>query len=193
MQEGANMRFQYEPATSELPVQLMALDVPIVDENSNDLEYYAELIERLGLRVSTPHKAGGANMRTQYVQTTSELARQRMALDVLIVDENSNDLEYYAELIEKLGLRVFRCASYEAAIYSILRGRTFDLALVDQGSPAFEGQAVLRYLGPFTPVVVLTRNHRIDCYREAMGLGATDYLEKPVSLEQINRVLRQCL
>lgn len=69
-------------------------------------------------------------MRTQYVQTTSEFAGQRMPLDVLVVDENSNDLEYHAELFEKLGLRVFRCASYQAAIYSILRGRTFDLAVV---------------------------------------------------------------
>jgi hypothetical protein len=51
-------------------------------------------------------------MRTQYVQTTSEFAGQRMPLDVLVVDENSNDLEYHAELFEKLGLRVFRCASY---------------------------------------------------------------------------------
>jgi DNA-binding NtrC family response regulator len=40
---------------------------------------------------------------------------------------------------------------------------------------------------------VLTRNLSIDCYREAMGLGATDYLEKPISLAQINRVVRQCL
>jgi DNA-binding NtrC family response regulator len=132
-------------------------------------------------------------MRTQYVQTISEYAGQRMPLDVLMVDENANDLEYHAELFERLGLRVFRCASYQAAIYSILRGHTFDLAVVDQGSPAFEGQVVLRYLGPITPVVVLTRNHRIDCYRDAMGLGASDYLEKPVSIEQINRVLRQCL
>jgi len=76
-------------------------------------------------------------MRSQYGRTTSESAVQLMSLDLLIVDENSNDLKYYADLFETLGLRVFRCDSYQAAIYSILRGRTFDLAVVDQGLPSF--------------------------------------------------------
>jgi DNA-binding response OmpR family regulator len=132
-------------------------------------------------------------VRSQYRQTTTELAKQLMHLDVLIVDENSNDLKYYAELFETLGSRVFRCDSYQATVYSILRGRTFDLAVVDQGSAAFEGWVVLRYLRPFTPFVVLTRNHCMECYLEAMGLGAVDYLEKPVSVAEINRVLRGCL
>ena len=132
-------------------------------------------------------------MQSEYVETTVESVVQLMALDVLIVDENSNDLKYYAELFETEGLRVFRCDSYPAAINSILLGRTFDLAVVDQGSAAFEGHVVLRCLRPFTPSVVLTRNYHIDCYDEAMELGAAEYLEKPVSLAQLNRVLRQRL
>src|SRR6202790_4112191 len=132
-------------------------------------------------------------MQSQYGETTTETAVQLMALDVLMVDENSNDLSYSAELFETLGFRVFRYESYPAAIRSILMGGTFDLAFVDQGSPAFEGRVVLRYLRPFTPCVVLTRNHRIDCYYEAMDLGVAKYLEKPVSLAQISRTLRGCL
>jgi CheY-like chemotaxis protein len=132
-------------------------------------------------------------MRSEYGQTTTEVAVQVMALDVLMVDQNSNDLTYYAELFETLGFRVFRYESYAAAINSILLGRTFDLAVVDQGSPAFEGRVVLRYLRPFTPFVVLTRSYRVDCYREAIGLGAAEYLEKPISLAQFRRALRDCL
>src|ERR1700737_5298800 len=132
-------------------------------------------------------------MRSQHGQTTSELAVRLMALDLLVIDENSNDLKYYAELFETEGLRVFRCDSYEVSIYSILRRRTFDLAIVDQGSAVFEGRAVLRCLRPFTPFVVLTSNHDIDCHHEAMELGAAEDLEKPVSLAQIHRVLRECL
>jgi DNA-binding response OmpR family regulator len=116
-----------------------------------------------------------------------------MALDVLMVDENPNDLKYHAELFETLGFTVFRCASYEAAIYSILHGRTFDLAVVDQGSASFDGRVVLRYLRPFTPFVVWTRNYCMECYLEAMGLGAAEYLEKPISVAEINRVVRECL
>jgi two-component system KDP operon response regulator KdpE len=132
-------------------------------------------------------------MRSQYGETTTEVAVQLVALDVLMVDQNSDDLMYYAELFETLGFRVFRYESYAAAINSILLGGTFDLAVVDQGSPAFEGRVVLRYLKPFTPFVVLTRRFRVDCCREALGLGAAEYLEKPISLGQISRALRDCL
>jgi DNA-binding response OmpR family regulator len=130
-------------------------------------------------------------MRSECVQTASESVVQLIALDVLIVDENLNDLKYYAELFETEGLRVVRYDSYKMAIYSILRGRPFDLAVVDQGSAAFEGRAVLRCLRPFTPVLVLTRNYHIDCYRQAMELGAAEYLEKPLSPAQIHRVLHE--
>ena len=132
-------------------------------------------------------------MQSEYVQTTVEPVVKLIALDVLIVDENLNDLKYYAEIFEAEGLRVVRRDSYKMAIYSILRGRTFDLAVVDQGSAAFEGRAVLRCLRPFTPVLVLTRDYHIECYRQAMELGAAEYLEKPVSPEQIHRALRECL
>ena len=131
-------------------------------------------------------------MQSQYEQSISELAVQVVPLDVLMVDENSNDLKYHAELFETLGFRVSRCASYQTAIYSILQGRTFDLAVVDQGSAAFDGRVVVRYLRPLTPFVVLARNYCMECYLEAMGLGAADYLEKPISLAEINHVLREC-
>lgn len=132
-------------------------------------------------------------MQSQYEQSISELAVQVVPLDVLMVDENSNDLKYHAELFETLGFRVSRCASYQTAIYSILQGRTFDLAVVDQGSAAFDGRVVVRHLRPLTPFVVLARNYCMECYLEAMGLGAADYLEKPISLAEINHVLRECV
>ena len=50
-------------------------------------------------------------MRSECVQTISESVGQFIPLDVLIVDENSNDLKYYAELFETEGLRVYRCDS----------------------------------------------------------------------------------
>jgi DNA-binding NtrC family response regulator len=40
-----------------------------------------------------------------------------------------------------------------------------------------------------TPVVVLTRCLEMNCYLEAMQLGAADYLEKPVAPAEFERLV----
>ena len=55
--------------------------------------------------------------------------------------------------------------------------------VVSQGSQAFEGRRVLdraTQLDRRRPVLVVTRLTNMQCYLEAMQLGAVDYLEKPV-------------
>jgi DNA-binding NtrC family response regulator len=129
----------------------------------------------------------------EFAMVVKELAKQCGRSEVLIVDENCDDLNYYSEIIEAQGFRVHRYRSYHEAIYFVLVGRRVDLAVVDQGSSAFEGRVVLQYLGPLVPFVVLTRSRHMQCYIEAMELGATDYLEKPVSPAHIERALHECL
>lgn len=115
---------------------------------------------------------------------------------VLVVDEDVQDLSNHAILLEAEGFEAIKCGSYEAAIRSIEK-EDFELALVDQGSPAFECRVVLRYLKRFnrrsTPFVVLARFADMKCYLQALELGAVDYLLKPISAEQMNWVCQTCL
>jgi DNA-binding NtrC family response regulator len=84
---------------------------------------------------------------------------QYLGRKVLLVDENVQDLSNHAKLLESEGFEVVKCGSYETAMCSVEK-EDFDFAMVDQGSPAFEGRGVLRYLNqvnPRTPFVVSTR------------------------------------
>jgi DNA-binding NtrC family response regulator len=68
----------------------------------------------------------------------------------------------------------------------------FDFALVDQGSTAFEGLRVIRHLVRYnlrTPFIVVARWKDGMCYQQALALGATDYLEKPVSSTEMNWII----
>ena len=68
----------------------------------------------------------------------------------------------------------------------------FDLAIVSQGSPAFETHQLVKLAlahNRHTPVVVLTRSLEMSCYLEAMQLGAVDYVEKPLAHKEFERLV----
>jgi DNA-binding response OmpR family regulator len=114
---------------------------------------------------------------------------------VLVVDEDIQDLRSHAMPFEAHGCKVYKCSSYETALRSVEK-EDFDLAIVDQGSPAFEGERVILHLNHYsrrTPFIVLARRKDTKCYLKALGLGAVDYLEKPVSAEEMNRVIQHFL
>jgi len=114
---------------------------------------------------------------------------------VLIFDEDVDDLTRIAEPFEAQGFEVHRCLSVETAKRCVER-EDFDLALVDQGSSAFEGLRVIRHLVRYnlhTPFFVVARRKDADCYLQSLAVGASDYLEKPVSAAELGWIIRNYL
>jgi DNA-binding NtrC family response regulator len=106
---------------------------------------------------------------------------------VLVVDDDLNDLLYYSAILQHEGYEVRSLASYKEGA-SCFDRETFDLVIVSQGTAAFEGSSVLarafeRNLN--IPVFVLSRSSDIDCYLEAMQMGAFDYREKPLPASEL--------
>ncbi len=116
---------------------------------------------------------------------------QKGKMQVLLVDEAPDDLNYTKMLLQALGCEVFACRSYAEGARKV-EGKSWDFAVVSQGSPAFEGRCVLERvltMGRKLPILVLARFHDMHCYLQAMQLGAVDYLEEPVSWWEMHRVL----
>ena len=64
---------------------------------------------------------------------------------------------------------------------------------MNQGSPAFEAHHLVELIlarDRHTPVVVLTRCLEMKCYLDAMQLGAADYLEKPLTPTEFERLVK---
>ena len=111
---------------------------------------------------------------------------------VLLVDDDDADLQYHSQILEGQGHKVSACGSYPLGADLAERG-DFDIIMVGQGSPAFEGRLIierLRAQNLATPVLVLARCKEMRCYLEAMQLGAADYVEKPVHPAEMRRILR---
>ena len=114
---------------------------------------------------------------------------------VLLVDQDREDLHYCGVMIRELGYRVRGCESYEEGA-DVLGSEAFDLIVVSQGSPNFEGRAVLKRaieVDRRLPVLVVARCLDMGCYLEAMHVGAVDYLVEPLTMSEIGRVLENHL
>jgi DNA-binding NtrC family response regulator len=100
---------------------------------------------------------------------------------VLLIIEESHDLEIYGTFLRNRGYETLMCSSPSEGL-NFLATEDVSLVIVSQGTPAFEGRQVLEralQLHPEVPVLVVARVLDIHCYLEAMDLGAFDYLEKP--------------
>ena len=106
---------------------------------------------------------------------------------ILLVDEDKGDLAYYQLILQQMGCRVRACRTYDEAL-SALTSERFDLVVVDQGGPDFEGKTILQraiQIDRHLPVLILTRCLDMGCYLEAMQSGAVDYLEEPVKVSDL--------
>lgn len=100
---------------------------------------------------------------------------------LLAVDDDSSILEYLSEILSERNHTVTTAASGNQAL-TALDLQTFDMIFMDIKMPEINGMDVIRELnrrGIGTPVIVLTGIDDKEFVKEALRLGAFDYLEKP--------------
>ncbi|HET7212194.1 MAG TPA: response regulator [Terriglobia bacterium] len=118
-------------------------------------------------------------------------ARLSRPARILLVDENTRDLDHYRRMLHDCGFQVRPCADFKEAA-RLLDSGNFDCIVASQGGPRFEGRTVLERSvarDRYRPVVIICRHHSVACYIEAMQLGAVDYLEKPLSAREIKHAV----
>lgn len=116
-------------------------------------------------------------------------------LHVLIVEDEDLVAAALARFVEQAGHRVKRASNGAEALATLSADR-FDLVLSDLGLPGdLEGIDLIRAMarpdGP--PVVVVTGRSDLANAVEALQAGASDYLEKPLTAELVQRTLRRVI
>ena len=106
---------------------------------------------------------------------------------VLVVDDDELVTATLGGLLESRGYR-FTCVSEVAAAKHSLATKHFDAVLLDIYLPDGEGFAVLDRaleIEPSPVVLMMSARAEIRAAIEAMRRGATDFLEKPLDLEDL--------
>jgi len=112
---------------------------------------------------------------------------------VLVVDDEPAQLELVAGFLRKHGFEVLEAGDGRSALEQF-RKAPFDLILTDQKMPGLSGLALLEAARGITPevaVIVLTAYGTIETAVAAIKAGATDYLTKPLNLDELLHRINQ--
>lgn len=118
-----------------------------------------------------------------------------MAHAVLLVDDERFARTVYSDYLRAAGYEVEVAEDADAALEA-LRRRRFDVLLTDVILPGSSGLDLLsaaKQLDPDLGVTVITALDKVDPAVRAMKSGASDYLVKPVTPEQLQLAVQRCL
>lgn len=117
---------------------------------------------------------------------------------LLIVDDEPKLCEILEKTLKKEGYRVLTATTGRKAL-SLLKKEKVHLLLLDLKMPDIGGLELLKKIRGkgkkknLVPTVILTAYGSLSSAREAMELGAVDYLTKPFGLDEVKSVVKEHL
>lgn len=106
---------------------------------------------------------------------------------ILLVDDETEFTDSMSYLLGARGYQVTAVNSGYDALKALKEGK-YDVMVLDLKMPGKDGMTTLREakdLDIFTETLILTGHGTIDTAKEAMKLGAYDYLTKPCEIDDL--------
>ena len=126
---------------------------------------------------------------------TAHLSGTYPAKSLLVIDDERDIRDLIADSIGPFFAEVFRARDGEEALRWI-ESKSPDLIITDFDMPMLTGLDLVRHLkerGIDTPVIWLTGRGSRELFRSAWTFGVYDYLEKPVSLTDLEASVTSAL
>lgn len=114
---------------------------------------------------------------------------------ILVVDDEESVRVILKQMLEEGGYKAAVASNGEEAL-ALLKASPFDMLVSDINMPVMDGVALLaksRELYPDMPVVFITAYGKDKIIIEAMKIGLKDYIEKPFSMDQVLKTIKDNL
>jgi len=117
---------------------------------------------------------------------------------IMIIDDISVNVKVLRAHLENAGYQEFVCITDSADAYATIQRESPDIVLLDIMMPVVSGLEVLQKIRndpehSRTPVLILTSTDSSELKSEALQIGATDFLKKPVDVEELLPRVRNAL
>jgi len=122
--------------------------------------------------------------------TASKAAKMSDKARILIVDDDEVVRWSYLRSLQSVSRNVAAASDGEEALQSMEQS-PFDVVLLDMRMPGQDGLSVLRAIKqkwPESEVVIITGYPTVASAKEAVRLGANDYVAKPVGPQEVINV-----
>lgn len=114
-----------------------------------------------------------------------------LAARILVVDDEAANVRLLEDLLQREGFRQVIATTDPGRVMGLVAAFEPDLILLDLMMPAPDGYALLEQLarrtdpGRFLPVIVLTADPSRSARHRALGMGAKDFLTKPLDTFEV--------
>lgn len=106
---------------------------------------------------------------------------------MMLVDDEEGFLLTTKKLLERKGIHVITAASGHEALEKLV-AESVHVVILDVKMPGMDGVAVLKAIKgryPLVQVVMLTGHGTVESALEGLQSGATDYLMKPIDIDEL--------
>jgi DNA-binding response OmpR family regulator len=111
---------------------------------------------------------------------------------ILVVDDEEDICSTLADFLNEKGYEVFTAVTGEAALRLLKESRPH-IMLLDIRMPGMDGIEILRQIRKIDSevgVIMITAFHDIDIAQEALKLGASDFVTKPIDMPYLDTSIR---
>jgi DNA-binding NtrC family response regulator len=108
---------------------------------------------------------------------------------VLVIDDNAGSLEMLQSALAQPGIEILAASDPETGL-ELVAERHPQIVLTDLLMPGMNGLEVLSHvmeIDPSTDVIIMTAHYSTETAVEAIRKGASDYLNKPISISLIRQ------
>lgn len=104
-------------------------------------------------------------------------------MKVLVIDDSKMITTLVMDMLVKAGHTASHCENGQVAIDLLVKKEKFDLILLDWNMPVLDGPGFLKEFSSKafekTPIVMMTTENKPAMIKEALSLGACEYIMKP--------------
>jgi CheY-like chemotaxis protein len=114
---------------------------------------------------------------------------------VLLVDDDIRNIFAMTSVLERFQMQIVTAENGKDAIQLLMDTPDVDMVLMDIMLPAMDGYATIRAIREIAdfehlPIIAVTAKAMKGDREKCIAAGASDYISKPVDIEQLRAVMR---